>query len=705
MKKLLKWFSVVAIALVIGVVCVSSVTSEVSAAGKTKKITVKVKKNSDITKKVNEALAKASKAGNTKYEITIPKGTYYIKEPLHIYSNTKLIAKGATIKYKAPKKEKHNMIISGTIEKNKSKKSKGYKGYKNISIVGGKWVNADYNEANLMKITHAKNVSIENATFEGGGGIHQVEVCAIDGFTVKNCTFKNFKANSQANSKQEALQLDIPVRDDIFGDTYEDGTVMKNVTITGNRFENVPRGVGSHTLLLGAFHENLKIADNTFVNVHEEAIVTCNYYNCEISNNKIEDCGAGIVVQTFKTKADSIFKKASNAKPKFQNYTEVKTVVKDNTIQTKYYADCDKVQGIWITGGLLQANQKTADKVNLTKGTDYRANGVVVENNTIVTAGHGIHVSGAKNCVVKGNTITGKDFKYTKEDKGFDGIFVRDYSEAVSVRENVIKTPDRMGVFVFENSSVSDITSNQIEESGDCGIRVYGGSGVAGNIGLNTITKSGNIGISLADHSTAQAITGNTLQTASQDGISLYDGSSVAMAIEKNVISNVTRHGIFLNQQCNANSITANKVTSAGENAIFVYSGASVSDAISNNVLTTSGKSGIFLNANSSAKSITGNTIKTTKNHAIYVYSSSNVTGAISENKISDVTGNGIYASDKVTIGSITDNTVTTASQMGIRTINASNVNGDIMRNAITGVPGLQIKIGDNCVVSGTFQL
>lgn len=106
-------------------------------------------------------------------------------------------------------------------------------------------------------MAHATNVKISGVTLSGGGCAHQMEVCAIDGFTVDGCVFKDMEAVYDGVDKQEALQLDIPCSEDVFLNAYQDGTVMKNVTIKNCTFSNVPRGLGSHTALLGAYHENI----------------------------------------------------------------------------------------------------------------------------------------------------------------------------------------------------------------------------------------------------------------------------------------------------------------------------------------------------------------------------------------------------------------------------------------------------------------
>ena len=128
-------------------------------------------------------------------------------------------------------------------------------------------------------------MTLDGVTFIGGGGLNQMEVAAIDGFYVRNCTFRDFDGAYENGKKMEALQLDIPCSTTTFKDFYLDGTILKKVEITGCNFENVPRGIGTHSMLIGAYHDGIKINNNTFKNIFEEAVICLGYKNCEINNN------------------------------------------------------------------------------------------------------------------------------------------------------------------------------------------------------------------------------------------------------------------------------------------------------------------------------------------------------------------------------------------------------------------------------------
>ena len=251
-------------------------------------ITLTVKNGTDITTELNTALKAARDMADQTDSIitvTVPSGSYTLSSTARIFSNTTLNLKGVTLT--CADNGKFNMIISGTpgsykdqTNYNKSDLCTRYDGFKNITINGGTLIGNSENTSSMIRLFHATNVNLSGITLSGGGCVHQMEVCAINGFYVKNCTFKNNGRETgvtNAHVNQEALQLDTPCKEAAFPGVVQDGTTMKNVEITGCKFQNVIRGIGSHTLLLGAYHENIKINNNTFNNVMEECIIGLNY--------------------------------------------------------------------------------------------------------------------------------------------------------------------------------------------------------------------------------------------------------------------------------------------------------------------------------------------------------------------------------------------------------------------------------------------
>ena len=321
-------------------------------------ITVSAKNGSEIGTVLNDALKAARDLADSNghiITINVPAGSYTQDIALHIYSNTTLNLTGVSIKCTAD--TPINMITTGTNgaykgqnNYNTSSLCSGYNGFKNITINGGTFISIPSNDSTIVRLSHATNVHLNGITLKGGGCLHQMEVAAINGFYVTGCTFRdNGKATDINNHEnQEALQLDMPCREFVFPNIYEDGTPMKNVEITGCTFKNVARGLGSHTMLIGAYHENIKINNNTFDNVLEECIIGLNYYNCEIKNNTIKNCGGGILVQNYKAAANTINTSILDGKNKYKASFRYKlnTVISGNNISLRYSPSCITPEGI-----------------------------------------------------------------------------------------------------------------------------------------------------------------------------------------------------------------------------------------------------------------------------------------------------------------------------------------------------------------------
>ena len=644
-----------------------------SVSGST--ITVSATNGEDIADTLDKALKEAADIATDANPVTVkvPAGSYILSANLHIYSNITLDVTGVTFQSQG----KHNMLMSGGKDYNQTAECSGYNGFKNITIKGGVWNSTSDNTATIIRIAHATNVTLDGVTVSGGGCAHQIEVAAINGFYVKGCTFKDYgsAATENTSDKQEALQLDMPCATDVFKEIYEDGTVMKNVEVTGCTFSNVPRGVGTHTMLNGAYHENIKINNNIFKNVAEEAIVGLNYYNCEIKDNTIDNCGAGILFQYFKGDTKSIYTTIFDGK---QNYKgeirhDAKTVITGNTVKTKYSATCDEIQGIKVYGVNLTKASKGADGKNVPAG-DYYISGVTVANNTITTAGFGIHAVNLRDSSVTDNKITGADFSAKDANVGkYDGLFITSGSNNVKVENNVVSNMSRNGFFAQERAYVSSLANNTFTNNGSTGIDFYKNSGCSGDITGNMISKAASGGILISTDSTTGNITGNTLtDVGGAAGITLYKNST-AGAISGNTITDVGRdssgnycQGIKLTTGCTSGDIANNTITKSNgqysaSNAILVFSESKVNG------------------------SVTGNSMADTSDNAMSISTSSTVTGEIAGNTISNSEKSGILIYKSSTVaGGIADNTITSSKKQGIN-ISSTKNNLKITGNKITG--------------------
>lgn len=640
------------------------VNSDVYAVSGTQ-ISVSVTSGTDISKTLNKALEEARDQATDSAPVTVvlPKGNYKLSGALHIYSNTTLDLNGSVLSY--TEKEKRNLIMSGTngaymgeTDYNASAKNSGYNGVKNIAIKNGTFKSNASNEGTIIRLSHATNVTLDNLVVTGGGCLHQVEVAAIDGFYVKNCTFKDLdKDGSDPSNKEkmEALQLDIPCSSDVFQNVYEDGTPMKNVEITGCTFSNVPRGVGTHSMLLGAYHENIKINNNTFINVLEDAIVAFGYYDCEIKNNTITNCGAGIVFQYFKREdsCDSIHTTIFDGSKKYSGEIrhDANTEISGNVIQIKYAPTCMETQGIRVEGRLLTGTAKGAEGKALPTG-DYRVSGVTVKDNTITTAGHGIHFIGAQDCSIINNTIKGANVSSKDPEKEkYDGMIIESDSDNVTVSSNSIDNMVRNGIFVQKDSMVASITDNQINQVSEKGINFYDNSGCNGTISGNVMTGCKAGGIIVSTKSTVGNIENNQMTKMSDkktmsNGINIYNSSKVKGDITGNIIADANGEGISLSTKASVTgSITNNQIKNCVKDGIFVYKSSKIS------------------------KDVSGNTISNVKIHGIMLNNAAEVKGSISKNKITTAGGKGIFVYDtkgKSSVKSISDNTIKKAKAQGI---------------------------------------
>ena len=595
-------------------------------------IKLKVKNGAKIGAALNKALLDASKkAAKQKTTVTVklPKGTYILDQTLHMYSNTTLDVTGCTIK---SDKTFHNLLMLGTNGRykgvddfNSSSQAKGYSSCANVKIKGGTWVGNNKNKATLFRLAHAKNVTLEGMTIKGGNySSHQVETAAINGLYIKKCTFKDYKPiNYLGKGHYECIQIDIPCSSKAYKCCYLDGTPSKNIEITGCKFTNVSRGLGTHSMLVGAYHKNIKITDNTFTNVQEEAIVALNYINCTIARNKITNAGGGILFENAKfagsgSKIESMYTTIFDGKKAYNKSIvyDTNSTISDNTITIAYSKECDRIQGIRVHGLSVDKTCKGGDNKKIAK-KNYYISGVTVKNNKITTAGYGIFIDDARNTTVTNNTITQKNVssKDSCKDK-YDGIFLSSGCRSITLENNKISGFKRNGIFVMTSSA-------------------------------------------------AGKIKGNTISSCGKNGIYFYDNSSGGN-VASNIIKNCTEHGIVLNSDCKVTSISANEITTVGGSGVYINQKSSVSGAVSGNKITDCAGSGVVLNNTSTVGSITSNTVSQTGKYGIFL-NGSEVTGSIDENTVAFTQyGINIHGGSKVG-GVIIDNEFSDISVKDIR--------------------------------------
>lgn len=651
-------------------------------------ITVDVNASSSVWDAIEGALqySKNNYQAGRIYTVKVPAGYYSLKKTLHIYGNTTLDLEGVTLTYT---KDSGNMIMIGKTETNQDIATMGgYGTMENITIKGGTWVGNNSNTSTLIRMAHMKKLTIDGSVLSGGACAHQMEVAAIDGFTVKNCTFKDM-ADSGTTGKREALQLDMPCSTYAFKGFVQDGTAMKNVLITGCTFENVPRGVGSHGMLVGRYHTDIKITNNIFRNVDGECIIALNYRNCDIKDNMIANCGAGILFQYFKppvsktkgpkTIYTTIFDGTQTINP--EKVADANSSISNNLISLNEDLYADEYAGIIVYGyDLVQDMQSTGNASDdIIPSDNYYVSNVNVMGNTIKTSGYGIHLSDVRNSTVSGNKITN-----TYEDSWEDGILVDAACQNIFIQKNEIKDATRNAISVDEDSTVKIISGNKISGGDYYGISIYDNSSVTGYIEKNTIKNCSDSGIDLSNYSSAKGIRNNTLSNCGWHGINLFDNCSVSGSITGNKVSKCVQNGIFLNKDCSASSISKNTLTENKKYAIALYENSEVAGNISSNKISKNKLHAIQLNLNCSVDGIKYNTITNTKGVGIIIRDKSTVESMIGYNKITSTTQEGIYIYSTKNALAIKGNTLKKCMRTPIAINTTSKKKITITKNSIT---------------------
>lgn len=603
-------------------------------------ITITNVPNNDLYPVLKSAVDYAK--SNHSYAVTtirVPAGEYNLSSCIHIYSNIRLELTGVTLNFTAAT---GNMLLLGTAASNMDMREAGYGTRKNISVIGGTWVGNNSNVSSLIRMAHASNVLFEGCTFSGGGCSHQMEVASIDGFTVKNCTFRDMARVTDEDGKKEALQLDMPCATKVFKNVVLDGTPMTNVEITGCTFQNVPRGVGTHSMLVGTYHTNLEISNNTFKDVDGECIIALNYQDCNIRNNWIENCGAGIVFQSFKPKLNSTFTTTfDGSKPASKPLDhDADTVISGNRIYLDPAKYADEYAAIQVYGYNLETASKSGGQSSkdIIPADNYYISNVNVVGNDIETNGYGIHFSDVRDSSISGNTIVDND-----EESGQDGITVDAACENITIHNNEIQDSTRYGIGVTGGSSVTAITGNWISSTNWFGICVEQESCVTDGIDSNVVDNCNDNGIQLDSSSTAGSISHNTVSDCNWHGISIHDNSSVKEGITANTVEDCGVNGIFLNGSCSAGEITDNTLSGNQKYGIALYEDSGLEGDISGNTIQSSKNHAIQLNLNCYVQNITDNQVTDSKGKGIVIETGCTVNKAISSNTINKTKLEGIF--------------------------------------------------------------
>ncbi len=586
------------------------------------------------------------------YTVRLPKGEYCLYQSLNLYSNTVLDLSGSVI----TRAEGCGSMIRFGLSKDVVY---GYDGYQNVTIKNGTFDARHIGGSSLVRFAHASEVEISDVVFKNTTDVnHLLTFAACKNVSIRSCQFRDMKiTQSLSKFNCEAVQIDI-LKEGYFTYPAYDGTPTKNVSITGCTFENVPRGLGTHSAIAGHYFDNMVIRNNTFKNIESYAIRVINYINSTISDNVITDSGSGISCGTVtNAKLGNFFAPLNGTVPG----TDMNTVISRNKISLKSNGDEDSAFGIRLIGADIK-NFK--DKNGKSFTADYRISGVRVENNTVTgnithTSLNAIHINGAKgsafgkdsNVVIKNNKVTFnykgkiKNTVYGIKTENSEKIYF--YGNTVTDKKAVIHalvTGDKNKELYFEKNSFSGassfgiklqntkkakIVSNSISNTKSNGIYIVKGCASV-DIKSNKIKGCSGYGIDINDGQ-ADNISSNSIYACKKYSIYLT-GKAKVKTISSNFICGGKKTGVYLNKTASATTVTKNSIDVVSESAdgICVNDKASVTNITSNKInaktkkdskkLKVKCKYGIRINsASCKIKKITGNTINQCGNTGIYI--------------------------------------------------------------------------------------
>lgn len=244
--------------------------------------------------------------------IYVPAGEYDLNRWLRIYSNTHLILDDGAVIRRGDEILDKNMLRN-VDDQGGYESVGGYDMSHDIVIEGGTWdggrIEQAESAADLLRIDHARDVVIKNCAVRNVYDCHLLELIGVKNASVSGCSFSGFRYQEGREGNwayaREAIQIEtawtnnennLEDADSYWaGGTKIDGTACDNVVIRGNRFLDLPCGVGQHHFTEDGKYRstNIVIISNEFVCRSSmkacKTAVTCAGMNrVDIMGNKIQ---------------------------------------------------------------------------------------------------------------------------------------------------------------------------------------------------------------------------------------------------------------------------------------------------------------------------------------------------------------------------------------------------------------------------------
>ena len=242
--------------------------------------------------------------------ITFPAGTYLAEDFITLKSNiTLLLDDEATIVNGINDSGVPCIVfLTGPFTRGADKHT--WEGVENVTFKGGTidmngQLNGDgsaaqnlpeVNSANAFALGYSRNIHIENVTFLNNYKGHVMQICACDGVTIKNCTFKgqslpNFLTDDQTKNL-EMIQIESSSASGFPYAANDTGEASRNIIIENCYFGasdlcgEPSVAIGTHSQVATAEKCNhITIRNNTFDNMRFGGIRFCGYEDVLIQGN------------------------------------------------------------------------------------------------------------------------------------------------------------------------------------------------------------------------------------------------------------------------------------------------------------------------------------------------------------------------------------------------------------------------------------
>ena len=526
--------------LICAALIISAVPFAVSA--KTTEIFVSAERIEDygaawaIQSALNIANEQSRESDNT-IKVVIEPGEYELNGTLHIFSNTWLsmydvkLTRGPYCK---------NMLVTGN-DDTVNTGATGYY-YRGITLEGGTIDGNNAYSNTMVKVVHAKNFVMKNLTLQNNKNAHIMEVAGVDGFTAVGGGLYNQVLESNTGS-YEAIQFDVLKSGNMQGCRSEDLSI-KNALIENCTFENVPRGVGSHTAVHNNPHNTIVIRNNTFKDIGSVAVQTLGWANCSIVNNTIDNAPRSIAVYSlvaegYGTILPGDFAAEGNTEQHYSNdYIPQKTniLIANNVItnggqNNDPYSSYEKAAISVLGSKVVNSTVYSGGSGGLPVG-EYPCDTVTVKNNLLdLKEGSGVRVEHSKTISVDSNVIY---CTKTSATTNFYGVVFRDGVNPANITKNYISNPAVNGIHI-DSCTLNYISGNEIISAGKYGMGTYASS--IGTIQNNDVYYSKTEGIAILSSSKVTTKISENRVSSSNYGIHI-SGDSAAKLIDKNLTYN-----------------------------------------------------------------------------------------------------------------------------------------------------------------------